>query len=145
MTLIFLVLAVGLALAFEFVNGFHDTANAVATVIYTNALKPTQAVMWSGVWNLIGVLTSSTTVAFGVVALLPVDLLLNVGSAAGFAAPWAAPAWSRTPISPPVRRWPAPSDHRPQSPAGAGDHTPVRPTPQAGVTGYRRTPAPSRR
>ena len=68
MTLIFLVLAVGLALAFEFVNGFHDTANAVATVIYTNALKPTQAVMWSGVWNLIGVLTSSTTVAFGVVA-----------------------------------------------------------------------------
>ena len=85
MTLIFLVLAVGLALAFEFVNGFHDTANAVATVIYTNALKPTQAVMWSGVWNLIGVLTSSTTVAFGVVALLPVDLLLNVGSAAGFA------------------------------------------------------------
>jgi len=85
MTLIFLVLAVGLALAFEFVNGFHDTANAVATVIYTNALKPTAAVMWSGVWNLIGVLTSSTAVAFGVVALLPVDLLLNVGSAAGFA------------------------------------------------------------
>ena len=85
MTLIFLVLAVGLALAFEFVNGFHDTANAVATVIYTNSLKPTAAVIWSGVWNLIGVLTSSTAVAFGVVALLPVDLLLNVGSAAGFA------------------------------------------------------------
>jgi PiT family inorganic phosphate transporter len=85
MTLIFLVLAVGLALAFEFVNGFHDTANAVATVIYTNSLKPTAAVIWSGVWNLIGVLTSSSAVAFGVVALLPVDLLLNVGSAAGFA------------------------------------------------------------
>ena len=48
-----------LALAFEFVNGFHDTANAVATVIYTNTLKATPAVVWSGVWNLIGVLTSS--------------------------------------------------------------------------------------
>lgn len=82
---IFLFLALGLALAFEFVNGFHDTANAVATVIYTNSLKPTYAVVWSGIWNLLGVLTSTGAVAFGVIALLPVELVLNVGSGAGFA------------------------------------------------------------
>jgi len=84
-TYFFLILAVGMALGFEFVNGFHDTANAVATVIYTHTLKPTPAVVWSGMWNLIGVLTSSGAVAFGIVALLPVELVLNVGSAAGFA------------------------------------------------------------
>ena len=84
-TAILLVLALGLALGFEFVNGFHDTANAVATVIYTNSLKPTYAVVWSGMWNLIGVLTSSGAVAFGIVALLPVELVINVGSGAGFA------------------------------------------------------------
>jgi PiT family inorganic phosphate transporter len=83
--LITLGLALLLALAFEFVNGFHDTANAVATVIYTHALKPSQAVVWSGTWNFIGVLTSSGAVAFGIVALLPVELVLNVGSGAGFA------------------------------------------------------------
>src|SRR6202142_1807347 len=82
---IFLLLALGLALSFEFVNGFDDTANAVATVIYTHTLKPIQAVVWSGCWNLIGVLTSSGAVAFGVLALLPVELVLNVGSGAGFA------------------------------------------------------------
>ncbi len=81
----FLFLALGLALSFEFVNGFHDTANAVATVIYTHSLKPMVAVVWSGCWNLIGVLTSSGGVAFGVLALLPVELVLNVGSGAGFA------------------------------------------------------------
>src|SRR5215475_8492344 len=81
----FLALALLLALGFEFVNGFHDTANAVATVIYTRSLRPTIAVVWSGIWNLIGVLTSSGAVAFGVVALLPVELVINVGSAAGFA------------------------------------------------------------
>ncbi len=80
-----LFLALGLALAFEFVNGFHDTANAVATVIYTNSLPPWVAVIWSGLWNLIGVLTSTGAVAFGVIALLPVELVMNVGSAAGFA------------------------------------------------------------
>ena len=85
LTFFFLALAVGMALGFEFVNGFHDTANAVATVIYTHTLKPTPAVVWSGIWNLIGVLTSSGAVAFGIVALLPVELVLNVGSAAGFA------------------------------------------------------------
>ena len=84
-TAILLCLAVLLALSFEFVNGFHDTANAVATVIYTHSLKPTQAVVWSGTWNLIGVLTSSGAVAFGIVALLPVELVINVGSGAGFA------------------------------------------------------------
>jgi PiT family inorganic phosphate transporter len=84
-TAFLLVLAVGLALSFEFVNGFHDTANAVATVIYTNSLKPNYAVVWSGMWNLIGVLTSSGAVAFGIVALLPVELVINVGSGAGFA------------------------------------------------------------
>ena len=82
---IFLLLALGMALSFEFVNGFHDTANAVATVIYTHSLKPWVAVVWSGCWNLIGVLTSSGAVAFGVLALLPVELVLNVGSGAGFA------------------------------------------------------------
>jgi inorganic phosphate transporter, PiT family len=81
----FLLLALGLALSFEFVNGFHDTANAVATVIYTHSLKPTVAVIWSGCWNLIGVLFSTGAVAFGVIALLPVELVINVGSGAGFA------------------------------------------------------------
>ncbi len=85
MEYLFLVLALGLALGFEFVNGFHDTANAVATVIYTNTLKPTYAVIWSGCWNLIGVLTSTGAVAFGIIALLPVELVINVGSSAGFA------------------------------------------------------------
>jgi len=82
---IFLLLALGMALSFEFVNGFHDTANAVATVIYTHSLKPWIAVIWSGCWNLIGVLQSTGAVAFGVLALLPVELVLNVGSGAGFA------------------------------------------------------------
>src|SRR6202040_1291209 len=84
-TALFLLLALLMALGFEFVNGFHDTANAVATVIYTHSLKPWIAVTWSGMWNLIGVLTSSGAVAFGVIALLPVELVLNVGSGAGFA------------------------------------------------------------
>ena len=82
---LFLLLALLMALSFEFVNGFHDTANAVATVIYTHSLRPWIAVTWSGLWNLLGVLTSSGAVAFGIVALLPVELVLNVGSGAGFA------------------------------------------------------------
>ena len=81
----FLFLAIGLALGFEFVNGFHDTANAVATVIYTHTLRPWVAVIWSGCWNLAGVLWSSGAVAFGIVALLPTDLVLNIGSSVGFA------------------------------------------------------------
>ena len=83
-TALFLILALLMAFGFEFVNGFHDTANAVATVIYTHSLKPWIAVIWSGMWNLIGVLTSTGAVAFSVVALLPVELVLNVGSGAGF-------------------------------------------------------------
>ena len=74
-----------IALGFEFVNGFHDTANAVATVIYTNALEPQVAVVWSGFCNLCGVLVSTGTVAYAIVALLPVDLILQVSSRAGFA------------------------------------------------------------
>jgi PiT family inorganic phosphate transporter len=83
----FLLLGVALliALGFEFVNGFHDTANAVATVIYTHALPANVAVVWSGCWNLIGVLLSSGAVAFSIVSLLPVELILQVGSSAGFA------------------------------------------------------------
>lgn len=83
----FLLLGVALliALGFEFVNGFHDTANAVATVIYTNSLPPQFAVVWSGFFNFLGVLLSSGAVAFGIIALLPVELILQVGSSAGFA------------------------------------------------------------
>jgi inorganic phosphate transporter, PiT family len=83
----FLLLGVALliALGFEFVNGFHDTANAVATVIYTHALPAQVAVVWSGCWNLLGVLASTGAVAFGIVSLLPVELILQVGSAAGYA------------------------------------------------------------
>jgi phosphate/sulfate permease len=65
------------ACAFEFVNGFHDTANAVATVIYTNALRPWVAVIWSGFWNFIGVLTGGIGVAMGIVYLLPVESLVD--------------------------------------------------------------------
>jgi PiT family inorganic phosphate transporter len=83
----FLLLAGALfiALAFEFVNGFHDTANAVATVIYTHSLPPLAAVIWSGLWNFVGVLISSGAVAYGIISLLPVELILKVGSGAGFA------------------------------------------------------------
>src|SRR5471032_2207157 len=83
----FLLLGVALliALGFEFVNGFHDTANAVATVIYTHSLPPNFAVIWSGAFNFLGVLKSSGAVAFTIVALLPVELILQVCSQAGFA------------------------------------------------------------
>src|ERR1700689_1277033 len=83
----FILLGIALltALGFEFVNGFHDTANAVATVIYTHSLEPHVAVVWSGAWNFIGVLVSSGAVAFAIVSLLPVELILQVGSNAGFA------------------------------------------------------------
>src|SRR5882757_3701087 len=80
-----LLVALLIALGFEFVNGFHDTANAVATVIYTHALPAEFAVMWSGFFNFLGVLLSSGAVAFGIVSLLPVELILQVGSSAGFA------------------------------------------------------------
>jgi inorganic phosphate transporter, PiT family len=82
---ILLFVALVIALGFEFVNGFHDTANAVATVIYTHSLPAPIAVVWSGFFNFLGVLISSGAVAFGIVSLLPVELILQVGSAAGFA------------------------------------------------------------
>jgi PiT family inorganic phosphate transporter len=82
---ILLGIALTIALGFEFVNGFHDTANAVATVIYTHSLPANFAVAWSGTWNLLGVLASSGAVAFTIVSLLPVELILQVGSSAGFA------------------------------------------------------------
>ena len=82
---VLLGLALLIALGFEFVNGFHDTANAVATVIYTHSLPAQVAVMWSGFFNFLGVLTSSGAVAFTIVSLLPVELILQVGSGAGYA------------------------------------------------------------
>ncbi len=83
----FLLLGIALliALGFEFVNGFHDTANAVATVIYTKSLPPMFAVVWSGFFNFLGVLVSTGAVAYSIVTMLPVDLILGVGSAGGYA------------------------------------------------------------
>ena len=82
---LFLGLALLIALGFEFVNGFHDTANAVATVIYTHALPAPVAVVWSGVFNFLGVMASSGAVAYSIITLLPIDLILHVGSLGGFA------------------------------------------------------------
>ena len=82
---ILLGIALLIALGFEFVNGFHDTANAVATVIYTHSLPPVVAVVWSGCFNFLGVVLSSGAVAYSIVNLLPVELILQVGSAAGYA------------------------------------------------------------
>jgi PiT family inorganic phosphate transporter len=77
-------LALLIALGFEFVNGFHDTANAVATCIYTHSLEPHVAVVYSGIMNFIGVLMSPGTVAFTIISLLPVELILKVSKGAGF-------------------------------------------------------------
>ena len=74
---IFLIICLLLACFFEFINGFHDTANAVATVIYTNSMKPTVAVVYSGILNFIGVLLGGITVAMGIVNLLPMDALVD--------------------------------------------------------------------
>ena len=82
---VLLGIALLVALGFEFVNGFHDTANAVATVIYTHSLPPHFAVVWSGIFNFLGVMVSSGAVAFSIISLLPVELILQVGSKAGFA------------------------------------------------------------
>ena len=82
---VLLGVALLIALGFEFVNGFHDTANAVATVIYTHSLEPHVAVVWSGIWNFVGVMLSSGAVAYAIVQLLPVELIMKVSSGAGFA------------------------------------------------------------
>ncbi|WP_419729417.1 inorganic phosphate transporter [Lichenicola sp.] len=84
-TLVLLGLALLIALGFEFVNGFHDTANAVATVIYTRSLAPSIAVVWSGFFNFLGVLVSTGAVAYSIITLLPIDLILNSGSGGGYA------------------------------------------------------------
>ena len=78
-----LFLALVFVLAYEFINGFHDTANAVATVIHTKAMPPYMAVMASGVFNFLGVILGGLGVAYAIVHLLPVDLLLNITSAHG--------------------------------------------------------------
>src|SRR5215510_6919479 len=77
---IFFAFALLIAFAFEFINGFHDTANAVTTVIYTKTLNPTPAVLYSGLCNFLGVLLGGTAVAFSIVNLLPVDLLIESAS-----------------------------------------------------------------
>ena len=74
---IFLILCLLAACSFEFINGFHDTANAVATVIYTHTLKPTVAVIWSGFWNFVGVNVGGIVVAIGIINLLPLDVILD--------------------------------------------------------------------
>jgi phosphate/sulfate permease len=84
-TLLFLIAALAIALGFECVNGFHDTANAVATVIYTKSLPAQPAVVWSGLWNFLGVLLGGIAVAFSIVHLLPVDLLVRIDTGAGMA------------------------------------------------------------
>jgi PiT family inorganic phosphate transporter len=83
--LVLLVICIILACTFEFVNGFHDTANAVATVIYTNTLKPNIAVIWSGLINFVGVLTGGIGVAMGIVNLLPVETLTDANVSHGMA------------------------------------------------------------
>ena len=97
--LIMFAAALVVALVFQFANGFHDTANAAATVIYTHSLSPQTAVLWSGIWNFIGVLASTGLVTFGVVALLPQELVLqqsgqNTGLAMIFAILFSALAWN---------------------------------------------------
>lgn len=77
---VFFAASLAVAFGFEFINGFHDTANAVTTVIYTRTLKPTPAVLYSGFLNFLGVLLGGTAVAFSIVNLLPVDLLIESAS-----------------------------------------------------------------
>lgn len=83
--LVLLIVCVLFACLFEFINGFHDTANAVATVIYTNTLKPQYAVVWSGIWNFLGVFAGGIAVAMGIVDLLPVEMLIEQSTASSVA------------------------------------------------------------
>ncbi|MFQ3581696.1 MAG: inorganic phosphate transporter [Chloracidobacterium sp.] len=84
-TLVLLLVSLAVAFGFEFVNGFHDTANAVATVIYTKSLRPWTAVVWSGICNFCGVFFGGIAVAMGIVYLLPVELLISKSTGAGLA------------------------------------------------------------
>ena len=82
--LLFVFLLCNLAvIGFEFVNGFHDTANAVATVIYTKALKPVYAIPWSGAFNFLGVFLCGVTVAMGILKLVPLDKLMTLPVSVG--------------------------------------------------------------
>ena len=94
----FILLGVALliALGFEFVNGFHDTANAVATVIYTHSLAAPTAVAWSGLWNFLGVLTSSGLVAFGIRAAAPEPSAPSLDPAHQRTIFWGVPSSSAT-------------------------------------------------
>ncbi len=74
---ILLLASILAALVFEFINGFHDTANAVATVIYTKSLKPQTAVIWSGIWNFLGVYLGGLAVAMAIMNLLPLEILVD--------------------------------------------------------------------
>lgn len=80
-----LLLALAFVLFYEAINGFHDTANAVATVIYTRAMRSQLAVVMAAVFNFFGVLLGGLSVAYAIVHMLPTDLLLNMGSAHGLA------------------------------------------------------------
>ena len=82
---VLLILCLLCACFFEFINGFHDTANAVATVIYTNSMKPTVAVVYSGLLNFAGVMLGGITVAMGIVNLLPMDALVDTNPYHGIA------------------------------------------------------------
>lgn len=82
---VFLIICIVLACFFEFINGFHDTANAVATVIYTNSMKPTVAVIYSGLLNFTGVMFGGIAVAMGIVNLLPIDVLVDANPYHGIA------------------------------------------------------------
>lgn len=84
--LILLLLA---AVVFEFINGFHDTANAVATVIYTKSLKPKTAVIWSGFWNFVGVYVGGIAVAMGIMHLIPNEMLADHNTYRAMALIWA--------------------------------------------------------
>lgn len=72
-----LITCIAIVCIFEFINGFHDTANAVATVIYTRSLPPQAAVVWSGLCNFAGVMTGGIAVAVGIMNLLPIDILIE--------------------------------------------------------------------
>jgi len=82
LTIVFMICLLAVV-GFEFVNGFHDTANAVATVIYTKALKPVYAIPWSGFFNFLGVFLGGVAVAMGILKLLPLDELMKLPVAVG--------------------------------------------------------------
>ncbi len=77
LTLLFAGLCLALVCAFEFINGFHDTANAVAPVIYSNSLAPKKAVLLAAFFNFLGVIIGGTGVAIGIMKLLPLEKLAS--------------------------------------------------------------------